>query len=154
MIVFDLCCRPGGHRFEGWFASSQAFEQQTQRGLVTCPHCGSGAVAKAAMAPSLGRKGNQGASQTADKVPVSSGKLLPAAQAMLHRMAALQAAALEQSTWVGDQFAARSRAMHYGERAETTIHGQATLAEASELIEEGIAVMPLPFPVAPPDEVN
>ena len=154
MIVFDLCCRPGGHRFEGWFASSQAFEQQMQRGLVTCPQCGAGDVAKAAMAPSLGRKGNQRAAQTADKVPVSSGTSPPAAQAMLHRMAAMQAAALEHSTWVGDKFAARSRAMHYGEREPAAIHGQATLAEASELIEEGIAVLPLPFPVAPPDDVN
>ena len=154
MIVFDLCCRPAAHRFEGWFASSQAFAEQVERGLLTCPQCGSGDVAKAAMAPSLGRKGNQLAAQSAGKVPVSGGRLPPAAQQLMTKMAAMQAAALQQSTWVGDQFAARSRAMHYGERKETTIHGEATLAEASELIEEGIAVMPLPFPVAPPDEVN
>ena len=154
MIVFDLCCRPGGHCFEGWFASSQAFEQQVERGLVTCPQCSSGDVAKAAMAPSLGRKGNQVSAQPTDKVPVSSGQLPPAAHELMSRMAAMQNAALQQSTWVGDQFAARSRAMHYGEREPATIHGQATLAEASELIDEGIAVLPLPFPVAPPDEVN
>ena len=154
MIVFDLICRPGGHQFEGWFASSQAFAEQVERGLLTCPQCGSGDVAKAAMAPSLGRKGNQRSPQISNKVPVSGGKLPPAAHDLMTKMAAMQAQALQQSTWVGDQFAARSRAMHYGERKETTIHGEATLAEASELIEEGIAVMPLPFPVAPPDEVN
>ena len=154
MIVFDLCCRPAAHQFEGWFANSQAFDDQATRGLVTCPHCGSPDVVKAVMAPSVGRKGNQLAVKSAAKVPVSGGKRPPAAQELMTKMAAMQAQALQQSTWVGDQFAAHSRAMHYGERDAATIHGQATLHEASALIEEGIAVLPLPFPVTPPDEVN
>ena len=154
MIVFDLSCRPAAHQFEGWFANSQAFDDQAARGLVACPQCGSSDVVKAVMAPSLGRKGNQLTVKSAPTVPVSGGKLLPAAQELMTKMAALQAQALQQSTWVGDQFAAQSRAIHYGERDAATIHGQATPREASELIEEGIAVMPLPFPVAPPDEVN
>jgi hypothetical protein len=37
MIVFDLECRAGGHRFEGWFASSEDFASQQARGLVVCP---------------------------------------------------------------------------------------------------------------------
>lgn len=44
--------------------------------------------------------------------------------------------------------------MHYGERDEAPIHGQATLAEAKALIDEGVPVAPLPFPVAPPDKLN
>jgi hypothetical protein len=44
--------------------------------------------------------------------------------------------------------------MHYGERDEALIHGQATLAEAKALIEEGVPVAPLPFPVAPPEKLN
>jgi hypothetical protein len=44
--------------------------------------------------------------------------------------------------------------MHYGERAHATIHGQATREQALALADEGITVSPLPFPVAPPDEVN
>lgn len=154
MIVFDLACRPAGHRFEGWFASNQAFEEQSARGLVQCPHCGSGDVSKAAMAPSLGRKGNQIADAPTPPRNLSTVKPNPALQEVMVKMAALQAQALQQSTWVGDQFAAQSRAIHYGEREEAAIHGQATIAEAEALIEEGIAVMPLPFPVAPPDEVN
>jgi hypothetical protein len=66
----------------------------------------------------------------------------------------MQAAALQESRWVGTGFAETSRAIHYGERAAETIHGQATAEEAIELIEEGIEVMPLPFPVAPPAETN
>lgn len=154
MIVFDLVCRGAGHRFEGWFANSAAFEEQAGRGLVTCPQCGSAEIEKALMAPSLGRKGNQLAPPFETvKAPVAN-MLPPAVQAALDILASLQTEALKQSTWVGDKFADQSRAIHYGERDEVPIHGQATPEEAQALIEEGIAVMPLPFPVAPPEEVN
>ncbi|MEA3265050.1 MAG: DUF1178 family protein [Pseudomonadota bacterium] len=152
MIVFDLICQPAGHRFEGWFASSEAFADQQQRGLVDCPHCGSTAVAKAPMAPAVPRKGNQ-LPAAAQVAPVAAG-LPPEALAVMEKLAMMQAEALKQSRWVGEDFADQSRAIHYGEREAEPIHGQATLAEATELLEEGIAVMPLPFPVVPPDQAN
>lgn len=157
MIVFDLACRDHDHRFEGWFGSSQDFAAQQERGLVTCPQCGSGDVIKAPMAPNLGRKGNQIAAASpipASSAPVAGGALPPQAAALMQAMAQMQAAALKESRWVGEGFAETSRAIHYGERAAETIHGQATAEEAIELIEEGIEVMPLPFPVAPPSETN
>ncbi len=154
MIVFDLVCNPAAHRFEGWFANSPAFYEQLLHGLVTCPHCGSADIAKAAMAPSLGRKSNQVTFKPAAKLPVSNETLPPAAQEMITKLAALQALALQQSTWVGDKFAAQSRAIHYGEQDPALIHGQATRAEALALAEEGIEAIPLPFPVTPPGEVN
>lgn len=154
MIVFDLVCRAAGHRFEGWFASSAAFADQSARGLVACPDCGSAEVEKALMAPSLGRKANQIAAVAPPaKSPLASGLPAPVQEA-LGKLAALQAQALKHSTWVGDGFAEQSRAMHYGEREVATIYGQATIAEAQALTEEGIAIMPLPFPVAPPEDVN
>ncbi len=161
MIVFDLECRGGGHRFEGWFGSSEDFATQQQRGLVTCPQCGSSDVIKAVMAPHVGRKGNQlpvpaaPASMPNDAPqPVAGGALPPEAMQALATLAQMQAEALKQSRWVGSDFASQSRAMHYGEADAETIHGQATAEEAKELLEEGIAVMPLPFPVAPPEELN
>ena len=38
MIVFDLVC-VHGHRFEGWFASGDAFVEQQGKKLVRCPMC-------------------------------------------------------------------------------------------------------------------
>lgn len=158
MIVFDLTCRSGAHRFEGWFASSSDFTEQQARGLVTCPQCGSDDVMKAPMAPNVGRKANQVAlahpAAPSANVPVASGPLPPQAVAMMQAMAAMQTEALKQSRWVGDGFAEVSREIHYGERDAETIHGQATVKQALELVEEGIEVMPLPFPVAPPGEAN
>lgn len=154
MIVFDLSC-PAGHRFEGWFASSDDFGDQQRRGFLSCPHCGSAGVEKAPMAPAVPRKGNQVAVRTAPSAqPVAGGKAPPELQEIMGKLAAMQAEVLKTSQWVGDKFAKESRAMHYGEREAGPIHGQASLAEAKELFEEGIAVAPLPFPVAPPDDIN
>ncbi|SFG09388.1 hypothetical protein SAMN05518801_10789 [Novosphingobium sp. CF614] len=172
MIVYDLECRNGPHRFEGWFKSSEDFARQQEMGLVACPHCGSMAVDKAVQAPRLARKGNQLPQEVAPRraapvppapvpmtgrpatAPVANAPLPPQAVELMHRLARMQAEALKVSRYVGENFAEDARAMHYGERETETIHGQATLAEAEELMEEGIAVMPLPFPVTPPDQAN
>lgn len=154
MIVFDLECRALGHRFEGWFASSQDFAAQQERGLVSCPHCGSSEVTKAVMAPNVGRKGNQLAAPKVHSQPMVGGELPTEAKVVMAKLAQLQTEALKQSRWVGKDFADESRKMHYGESATETIHGQATPEQAKELLDEGIALMPLPFPVAPPEELN
>ncbi|KHS48456.1 DUF1178 family protein [Novosphingobium subterraneum] len=158
MIVFDLQCGPNGHRFEGWFGSSQDYESQLARGLVSCPSCGSPDVAKAVMAPNVGRKGNQLAApvpaKPVESAPVANVPLPPEAVAMLQAVAAMQAEAIKSSTWVGDKFADDARAMHYGEKDPGAIHGRATPDEARELLEEGIAVAPLLIPVVPPEEAN
>jgi hypothetical protein len=168
MIVYDLECREGQHRFEGWFKSSDDFANQHQRGLVTCPYCASADVDKAVQAPRLARKGNQmpeaapsHREQVAPPSPTSSAAApvpnapLPAQAAeMIQALAKMQAEALKSSRFVGDKFADNARAMHYGERDTESIHGQATLAEAKELLEEGIGVMPLPLPVVPPEQAN
>ncbi len=170
MIVFDLECRALGHRFEGWFGSSDDFTVQQQRGLVGCPQCGSPDVIKAPMAPNIGRKGNQISAAPAESrpsppasvaspvsapvVPMSAGTLPPEAMKLMQAMAKLQAEALKQSRWVGDKFADSARAMHYGESDVEAIHGQTTIEEAQDLLDEGIEVAPLPFPVAVPDQTN
>ena len=155
MIVYDLSCE-GGHRFEGWFGSSGDFAAQLDRGLVSCPQCGSAGIVKAPMAPSVPKKGNQrsDASSAPAKRPMASGPMPPEVAQALSKLAEAQAQALKDSRWVGDAFAELSRAMHYGERDAETIHGQATAEEAQVLFEEGIPVAPLPFPVAPPEDLN
>jgi len=155
MIVFDLSC-DSGHRFEGWFGSSEDYTGQRARGLVSCPQCGSAAVEKAPMAPAVPRKGNrqQAPVPMPAKQPMARGPMPPEVAEALGKLAEAQTNALRDSKWVGDSFAEQTRAMHYGERDSETIHGQASFEEAKALFEEGIPVAPLPFPVAPPDELN
>ena len=47
---------------------------------------------------------------------------------------------------VGTQFAEEARKIHYGEREERNIRGQATREETEALIDEGIDVTALPLP--------
>ena len=141
MIIFDLRCAPQGHVFEAWFGSSEEYEGQRERGLVACPVCGSAEVAKAPMAPAVGSKGNQAASPERVKD-------------MLAAAAAAQKRLLEASEPVGERFADEARAIHLGEAEARAIHGQATAAEAESLIEDGVPIAPLPFPVAEPGTEN
>ncbi len=142
MIVFDLKCGVG-HVFEAWFGSSADYADQHARGLVECPICGDRSTEKAVMAPAVGAKGNR----QADVLPAA----IKQAMAVL---AAAQSKALEGSQWVGASFAGRARAMHEGVEDHAPIHGQATIAEARALVEDGVSVAPLPFPVVPPEASN
>ena len=162
MILFDLECRTGGHIFECWFASSAEYDRQQESGLVACPQCGTTDVTKAVMAPRLARKGNQRGdalpaptpAEAPPAAPLQMTQLPAEAQAMLRKVAAMQAEALKTSTWVGEKFAEDARAMHYGDKPEAPIHGKATPQQARSLAEEGIKVAPVLIPFVPPDEVN
>lgn len=172
MIVYDLECHGQRHRFEGWFKSSDDFARQKEMGLVACPFCGASDVDKAVQAPRLARKGNQ-ISDVAPRrpetsrpapaapenepmavAPVASHELPPQTVELIHKLAEMQAKALKSSRYVGESFAENARAMHYGEKDAEPIHGETTLEDAQELMDEGISVVPLPFPIAPPEETN
>ncbi len=163
MIVFDLSCE-AGHAFEGWFRSSEDFASQKERGLLCCPQCGTAEVIKAPMAPAVPRKGSQQRVDESEPLPAQSGAgegqavsnapMPPEVQQALEKLAEAQARALKKSKWVGDKFAEDARAMHYGEREAEAIHGETSVEEAERLLEEGIEVAPLPFPISRPDELN
>lgn len=162
MIAYDLQCS-GGHRFEGWFASSSDFDTQQSNGLLVCPVCDDGIVRKALSVPNVGRKGNQ-LHSVKENLPVTaeppSGEVInapslpPAMLEVMQKLAAAQTEMLKESHWVGREFAETARAIHYGEEADRLIHGETSADEAEALADEGIAIAPLPFPVVPPTAKN
>lgn len=162
MIVFDLKCQSQGHVFEAWFGSSADYEDQRARGLLACPMCGDADVSKAVMAPAVSAKGNSRpdpapvpvASRAEPMAPVMNVADQAKMQALVDALAQAQQKALEGSTWVGRSFAEQARAMHYGEQDRASIHGDVAPAEARALIDEGVEVAPLPFPVLPPHAKN
>jgi len=153
------------HSFEGWFASEDDFQSQLARGLVECPMCADKGIQKMPSAPRL----NFGAQQTASTASsnasgasVSSAASVEIASSSSTELVASAGPSNEQQAAflkalrhlvantedVGDKFASQARRMHYGEEEARNIRGQASPREAIELIEEGIAVMPLPMPAA------
>jgi hypothetical protein len=140
MIVFDLQCRHR-HVFEAWFGSSADYDRQIERGLLACPICGDDHIGKAAMAPAVPVKGNRGGST----IPASERTETEEIKAELEALAEFQAEIEGNSDYVGDRFAEEARALHLGEAPPRAIHGEATIAEAEALADEGIEVRPLPF---------
>jgi hypothetical protein len=139
MKVLNLQCSHS-HSFEGWFASENDFQSQLARGLVECPLCGDTGVSKMLTAPRL----NLGAAQPAPRQEVMTAPdaLLQAEwlKVVRHVMA--------NTEDVGERFAEEARRIHYGETEERGIRGQASREETEALVEEGIAVLPLPIPKA------
>lgn len=149
MKVLDLQCRQG-HVFEGWFGSEDDFQSQKQQGLIHCPLCADGFVEKRLSAPRLNLGAREAVASelathrtVASDVPAQVEALEPALQAAWLQLARKVIASTED---VGSRFAQEARRMHYGEVEDRAIRGQATPDEAVQLLEEGIAVMPLPLP--------
>jgi hypothetical protein len=166
MKVLDLQCALG-HSFEGWFGSQADYDSQRAQGLVMCPVCNDSDITKMLSAPRL----NLGHGAAPDPSPAQgapaagaggtpSGRAVdvPTSEPTLPEVAPealqqLQAAMVKMvrhvmanTEDVGTQFAEEARKIHYGERDERNIRGQATREETEALIEEGIDVMALPVP--------
>ncbi|WP_295501217.1 DUF1178 family protein [Limnohabitans sp. Rim8] len=171
MKVLDLQCALG-HSFEGWFGSQADYDTQRKRGMVTCPVCNDSDITKMLSAPRLNLGHGlapdptpaQGApatgagvgglaatpsaravevSPSAPTLPVVSPETLQQLQAAMVKMVRHVMANTED---VGTQFAEEARKIHYGEREERNIRGQATREETEALIDEGIDVTALPLP--------
>lgn len=147
MIRYRLKC-DRRHEFEGWFASSTAFDRQAKRGQVTCPRCGTHKVEKALMTPRISKGTKR---KRVEKTPAP-----PAAQQQeTHRLAAhgelatamrkLRAEVESKSEYVGERFSEEARKIHYEEAPARGIYGEATRDEARALSEEGIEFFPLPI---------
>jgi len=133
VIVFELICRDR-HRFEGWFASAEDFDRQKRRGLLSCPVCNGSSIEKLLTAK-IGR--------TEAEVPAEQPAAAPTLPEKLRDMID---AILVNTEDVGREFPKEARRIHRKEAPERSIRGVATGEETRDLLEEGVAVMPLPIP--------
>lgn len=137
MIIFDIECE-NTHRFEGWFKSSDEFNNQIAAGMITCPICGSSQVHKLPTASRL----NITRSSTTDSANSSASADNEMSARKIFRQ--LQDYVTKNYEDVGDKFAEEATRIHYGECEKRNIRGKATQEEVSTLHDEGIDVMPLP----------
>ncbi len=172
VFVADLHCE-NGHAFEGWFASSDELASQKERGLLSCPVCGSHEVSRRPSATRLNvsalkadRLGlaRQGEAGMAAAAPATVGEVGPS-QVAPHAAKAEEApqtqqalATLQTMYWqavrhvmantedVGERFVQEVREMHQGEAPARPVRGQASPEDREALREEGIEVMSLPIP--------
>ncbi|MFC3695476.1 DUF1178 family protein [Chenggangzhangella methanolivorans] len=151
MIRYDLRCG-AGHGFDGWFRSSDDFDAQGARGLLSCPACGSAEVEKALMAPAV-----RLTSATPAETPAPAEETRPVALVderetkLRSLLKELRAHVTANSEDVGDRFAEVARQMHAEEVEKRSVHGRASADDARALAEEGIEIHPLP---GFPDDLN
>lgn len=139
MIKYNLICSHD-HEFEVWFSKGTDFDEQSARGLLSCPHCADTKIEKAIMAPAVST------SRKKEKIASHQAKAL----AVMNEVAAKVRKEIETNCDdVGQNFADEARAIHYGEKPERGIYGKATPSEAADLRDEGVGVMPLPDALAP-----
>ena len=137
VIVLDILC-DNGHRFEGWFASGDAFRSQSQRHLVHCPQCQTSTVTQMPSAPHVKRGSSELMSSERPAVPAAVH-----AASQLHQALVSMARKAEN---VGERFPEEARRIHYDEAPARNIRGVATADETLELLDEGIFVLPAPVP--------
>lgn len=141
MIVFDLGCE-NRHRFEGWFASSEDFERQTDRKLVTCPMCGNSNIARLPHASHI-KTGGKERTTRAESSAVTPPQYANVGGEALSR---LIEHLIENTEDVGSAFPEEARKIHYRESPERQIRGTASRDDVESLKEEGIEVVALPIP--------
>ncbi|MFG5381509.1 DUF1178 family protein [Yoonia sp. R2-816] len=127
MIRFHLKCDQN-HAFESWFQSGAAFDKLVAAGMINCTSCGSTAVTKSVMAPSVSTSSDITVPKKAETA-----------------LAELRKQVEANSDYVGTSFAKEARDMHDGIVPERPIYGEAKLDDAKKLVDDGIPVMPLPF---------
>ena len=133
MIIYDLKCEQG-HKFEGWFQDRNAFEEQKNQRLISCPVCGS-LDAELALS-SITVVSRAGAADKTKKEEV----------APLQTLRALSEFIDKNFEDVGTGFAEIATRIHHGEEAERNIKGTTTHDEEESLREEGIRFIKIPIP--------
>lgn len=143
-MKFQLQC-DNQHDFEAWFRSNEDFDKQRAKNLLECPLCGSHKVSKTLMAPSVST------GRSKDKIAVAAGQA--AQQQMMAKMMEFAREVKSKAENVGEKFPEEARKIHYGETESRAIYGNASTEEVSELVEEGVKIVPLPD-VPEEDELN
>ena len=131
MISFNLICNVCSTEFEGWFDHSKEFEKQKRKKFVLCPSCSSSSISKSLMTPNVSKKENAKKNKTK--------------KTMINDIKKYKKIIEENFDYVGDSFTEEAKKIKYGETKDRSIYGEASIEQTKELMEEDIAVVPLPW---------
>mgnify|MGYP001354691451 CR=1 FL=1 len=132
MIKYNLIC-VCEKIFESWFSSSSEYESLKKKNLINCIYCNSTSVKKSVMAPNLSSKSNK----KLDKIVVQ--------KKIKKQLVEFRKYIEKNCIDVGDNFVNEARSIHYDNKTSKGIYGKATSEEATELLEEGIDVVTVPW---------
>ncbi|HET9702166.1 MAG TPA: DUF1178 family protein [Burkholderiales bacterium] len=147
MIIYDLTCDQE-HRFEGWFASAAEYARQSSKGLVECPLCGSSDTRRVVSASYVHTSGavrspepDDPAEERGEAYYGAGTRKRPPTEALSKLVRYI----VENTEDVGSDFPDEARRIHYREAEQRQIRGTASREEVTDLRDEGIEVVSLPF---------
>jgi len=150
VIRYSLVCARA-HEFEGWFRDIATFDDQAATRALSCPYCDSTDIRKAVMAPHVVRAARSSQDDGDDQKPAAaqlSSAPLAATEdpyrELREKLRDFRAGILASTEDVGERFPTEARRMQDGDAPRRAIRGKASLAEARALLDEGVAVLPLP----------
>ena len=132
MIKYNLICKCG-ETFESWFSSSSEFDYLCKKKLIRCIYCESSLVKKSVMAPNLPSKSNKISKKNRSEKNIKK------------RLLDFRKYIEKNCRNVGENFSREARSIHYDKKTSKGIYGKTTPEEASELIEEGIEIISIPW---------
>jgi len=132
MIKYNLICKCG-ETFESWFSSSSEFDCLCKKKLIKCIYCESSLVKKSVMAPNLPSKSNKISKKNRSEKNIKK------------RLLDFRKYIEKNCRNVGENFSREARSIHYDKKTSKGIYGKTTPEEASELIEEGIEIISIPW---------
>ena len=132
MIKYNLTCKCV-EVFESWFSSSHEYDTLRKKKLIKCIYCDSSLIKKSVMAPNLSSKSNKISKKTKFTKDIKK-QLLDFRRYIENNCKN-----------VGENFSREARSIHYEKKNSRGIYGKATPEETSELIEEGIEVVTIPW---------
>ena len=148
MITFSLKCE-NNHQFEGWFRSSDDYEDQEKTGLISCPTCNNKKISKALLAPNV-KSSKKLDNKTVNNNPieslsVSDKKVVAGDYDVRQALRSLRSYVEKNCENVGDNFANEARLISKGEAKNRNIYGKLSSKEAENLKDEGIEVTSIPW---------
>ena len=132
MIKYNLTCECG-EMFESWFINSSEFDSLRKKKLIKCIYCESSLVKKSVMSPNLSSKSNKISKKTKLEKNIK------------RQLLDFRKYVEKNCKNVGEDFSREARSIHYEKKNSRGIYGKATPEETSELIEEGIDIVTIPW---------
>ena len=132
MIKYNLICECG-KIFESWFSSSSEFDSLCKKNYIKCIFCSSSNVKKSLMAPNITNKSNKLIKKNSFENKLKK------------QLIEFRKYIEKNCENVGENFTKEARSIHYEKKNSQGIYGKTTPEEESELIEEGIEVVTVPW---------
>ena len=144
MMKYALICECDA-KFEGWFPTSEDYENQLAKGQLLCPMCDSTKVRKDIQMPNIGKKSNNKSPRERGREQVQSmtGDHMVMGGRARTLLKQIQSHVEENFENVGKKFAKEARKAQKGER-DQEFYGTPSKKEVKELTNEGIDLFAVP----------